>query len=55
LGITAIAHGLYDFFALNALVVAMFIIYGLCVFGLIIFLSFKAIRINKRNSPFKDT
>ena len=55
LGITAIAHGLYDFFALNAHIDAMFIFYWLCIFGLTIFLSFKAIRIHQRNSPFQGT
>lgn len=53
LGLTAVAHGLYDFFIMNSEHEEMFVIYWLMVFILVIYLSFKAIRIHQRNSPFK--
>jgi RsiW-degrading membrane proteinase PrsW (M82 family) len=53
LALTAIAHGLYDFFVMNSNHVEMFVVYWLAVFILVIILSFKAIRIHQRNSPFK--
>ncbi len=52
LGLTAVSHGLYDFFALNTQHNAMFILYWFIVFVLSIYLSFKAIRIHRNNSPF---
>ena len=54
LGITAIAHGLYDFFAFNAANHTSFILYWFAVFILVIVLSVKAIKIHQRNSPFKS-
>lgn len=53
LGLTAIAHGLYDFFIYNAEKEITFVLYWLIVYGLAIFLSIKAIRIHQRNSPFQ--
>jgi RsiW-degrading membrane proteinase PrsW (M82 family) len=52
LGLTAVAHGLYDFFAINAKLDLSFLLYWLIVFVLAIYLSFKAIRMHQRSSPF---
>jgi len=53
LGLTAISHGLYDFFAMNAVKNETYLIYWLVIFGLSIYLSFKAIRIHQKASPFR--
>ena len=52
--LTAISHGLYDFFALNAQKNDAYILYWLIVFGLSIYFSFKAIKIHRDASPFKN-